>query len=295
MRTDLERSFARNGLPEEPRAPVVNSLVALDFAEETVREAQRGRRTAIIVMSLLIVVCAVQAAAIAIMLPLKETVPYTIVVDRQTGYMETARGLQSGALKDDSAVLQSLLAQYVLQRETFDPADFEDRYRRVALWSTGQARTDYIAGYQPGPASVLADKRNGTVITARVKNIELMAPGQARVRYDLTRRDPGLAPAMTEWQAVLRYQFTGAPLKMSDRLINPLGFQVTSYRADAVWLASPEIAAAVRGTPAGTAEREPGPDVLPAPAQGGAASTSAAEGSASVGPGSRRAPAGPAP
>src|SRR5262249_20439405 len=88
-----------------------------DWAEPALIQERRGRKTAWVIASLLIFVCCVQAAAIAIMLPLKEVVPYTVLVDRQTGYVETARGVQLGNLAEDQAVVESMLAQYVLARE----------------------------------------------------------------------------------------------------------------------------------------------------------------------------------
>src|SRR5262245_48118202 len=98
------------------------------WIEHNIEQERRRRKTAWIVAIILIVVCAAQAAAIAIMLPLKEVVPYTVLVDRQTGYVETATGVKLGALAEDQAIVESMVAQYVLARETFDPSDFKDRY-----------------------------------------------------------------------------------------------------------------------------------------------------------------------
>jgi type IV secretion system protein VirB8 len=241
---ELERRYIDEN-PVEAAAVRAQAVAALDFAEETVREAQTSRRHAWWVTALLILTCAAQAAAIAIMLPLKDVVPYTILVDKQTGYMETVRGIQVGALKDDEAVVASFLAQYVLQRETFDPADFEERYKRVALWSTDQARTDYIDSYKSGPQSVLAGMRPGSTVAVRVKNIDILSNNTARVRFDLTQRDPGYAPETAVYQTFVTFRFTGAPMRMEDRLVNPLGFQVTGYRRDAEFVTAAAQAPAV--------------------------------------------------
>ena len=262
MSTDLERRHGAAPPAEDYRGvQTVQVTEALDFAEETVREAQTSRRYAWIVTAVLIVICGAQAAAIAIMLPLKEVVPYTILVDKQTGYMEAARGLEPGALKDDHAVVESFLAQYVLQRETFDPADFAGRFKRVALWSAGQARSDYVASYRAGgPDSVLTGMRPGAVITATIKNIELLSATTARVRYDLIRRDPGADPLTSDWQALVTFRFTGAPMRMADRLINPLGFQVTAFRRDGEWRApAAKAASAIPAAPAAPTRAEIGP------------------------------------
>ncbi len=262
MSTDIDRRYA--GLPPTDAyrgGHAVETTAALDFAEETVREAQGSRRRAWIVTVILIVICGAQAAAIAIMLPLKEVVPYTILVDKQTGYMETVRGIETGALQDDQAVVSSFLAQYVLQRETFDPADFDERYRRVALWSADDARNAYVQSYRAGgPDSILSGMRPGTLITTTVKHIEILTANTARVRFDLTRRDPGADPATADWQALISFRFTGAPMRMEDRLINPLGFQVTGYRRDGEWAAPAAPALPPVADLKGTA-----PDVAAAP------------------------------
>jgi type IV secretion system protein VirB8 len=188
------------------------------------------------------------------MLPLKEVVPYTVLVDKQTGYVETARGVQLGNLAEDQAIVESMLAQYVLARETFDPADFAERYERVALWSLGPAREQYVGQYQSGSAdSILSDLRPGTTVKVIVKNIELLTDGTARVRFEAQRRDANAQPVSTDWQTIVSFRFTGQPMKTEDRLLNPLGFQVTGYRRDSEMTAPVAAPAPAPATPAATA------------------------------------------
>ena len=183
---------------------------------------------------MLIFVCCVQAAAIAMMLPLKEVVPYTVLVDKQTGYVETARGVKIGDLAEDQAIVESMLAQYVLARETFDPADFAERYDRVALWSLGPARDQYVAQYQAGAAdSILGGLRPGHDGQG---DRQAHRPADRRDGARAVRDRSGATRAPTrcasDWQAVVSFRFTGQPMRTEDRLLNPLGFQVTGYRRD---------------------------------------------------------------
>jgi type IV secretion system protein VirB8 len=216
-----------------------------DWVERALIQERRGRKAAWMIACLLIFVCCVQAAAIAVMLPLKEVVPYTVLVDKQTGYVETARGVQLGALAEDRAIVDSMLAQYVLARETFDPADFRERYERVALWSLGPARDQYVGQFQSGSAdSILGSIRPGTTVKVAVKNIELLTDGTARVRFETQRRDANADPVVADWQTIVSFRFTGEPMKTEDRLLNPLGFQVTGYRRDSEMIAAPAPTAA---------------------------------------------------
>lgn len=232
-RTDITPSASRLPAAGSVVADERTALAAEVWRDEALASARSGRRIAWIVASIMIVVCAVQAAGLALLLPLKEVVPYTVLVDRQTGYVETARGVRLGDLDDEQAVIHSMLAQYVLARETFDPADFAERYARTALWSLGPARTDYVEQYQVGSSgSILADLSPGSVIRISIAAINLLSQDTAEVRFNATLNASGREASVTMWRAVVSYQFTGAPMKMEDRLLNPLGFQVTAYRKD---------------------------------------------------------------
>jgi type IV secretion system protein VirB8 len=62
----------------------------------------------------------------------------------------------------------------------------------------------------------------------------MLSDGTALVRFDTLRQDrSGYADTGQPWVAVVRYRFVDAPMQLDDRLINPLGFQVVSYRRDA--------------------------------------------------------------
>lgn len=241
---EVEPLFRHLPVPSVAREPLLLTRRRDDVSEwmERALEQERGgRRAAWILVCVLIVVVAAQAAAIAVMLPMKEVVPYTVLVDRQTGYVETARGLELGSLSEDRAVVDAMLAQYVMARETFDPADFADRYDRVALWSLGTAREAYVAQFQPGAENVLDQLRPGTVVRVTVKRIDLLTAETARVRFETERREAGGQPIRTDWQSVVSFRFTGQPMKQEHRLLNPLGFQVTGYRRDAEMIGGADV------------------------------------------------------
>lgn len=194
--------------------------------------ASRGR--AYWVAGIAIALALLEALALAALTPLKTVVPYTITVDRQTGAAQLARGIELGPLNQNEALLQSVLAQYVIARETLAAADIAANYRKVGLWSAGTARTDYLRGMdRSNPASVLNGATAATEITTTIKSIAPLSPTSALVRFSTDRREGDGPVARSDWEAVMQFAFTGGPLSMEDRLINPLGFQVTYYRRDA--------------------------------------------------------------
>jgi type IV secretion system protein VirB8 len=206
------------------------------------------------VACVLFVICAAQAAAIALLLPLKEVVPYTILVDRQTGYAETVRGVDIGALAEDEAITQSFLAQYVLNRETYDAVDLAERYERVALWSDGEARASYVDSYRSdNPSSLPLIFPSGATVEITIKSVEILTLNSARVRFETRTTIPGRDAERADYQAVMSFRYKNAAMRMEDRLVNPLGFQVLTYRRDAETIspvpAEPEPAPASRQVP----------------------------------------------
>lgn len=179
-------------------------------------------------------IAVLEALALALLMPLKTVVPYTITVDRQTGAAALARGIQLGPLSQNDALLQSVLAQYVIARETLDATDLAANYRKVGLWSAGSARTDYLRIMdRRNPTSPLNGATAATLVQTTVKQVTVMSPTSALVRFSTDRRDGDGPVTRTDWATVIQFAFTGGPLSMEDRLINPLGFQVTHYRRDA--------------------------------------------------------------
>jgi type IV secretion system protein VirB8 len=221
--------FARTGT--DPR-PIKD---AATWSMDTNGALKASRRLAWIVAGVAAFIATLEAVALAALAPLKTVVPYTITVDRQTGYVETANGLKAGGLTQDQAVIQSFLAQYVLARETFDATDLQEAYRKVILWSAADARDQYQRLMQrTAPDSPLNLYSPTTLVSTTVKTVALLSPTTALVRFDTVRREAGgAAGAPQSWSAVVAFRFNSAPARMADRFINPLGFQVTRYRRDA--------------------------------------------------------------
>lgn len=193
-----------------------------------------SRRTAWIVASVATGVAALEALALVALLPLKTVVPYTVMVDKATGYSTVLDGTHPQVLKPQSALTQSMLAQYVIARETFDISTIAEQYRKVGLWSEGEARSEYLALM---PISNAQSPMNlyprSAIISVTVDSVALVGPDTAQVRFVTDRRDsPTAASVRTAYVAQIRYRFAGEPMVMDDRLTNPLGFEVAHYRRD---------------------------------------------------------------
>ena len=205
------------------------------WADDRVTAIEASRRIAWIAAIIACLVALCLAVAIFLMLPLKTVVPYTLLVDRQTGYVQALDPIARSRIAPDAALTQSFLVQYVLAREGFDRATIQSDYRRVLLWSEGDARRDYDSGIQvSNPASPLVVLPRDTVIEARVRSVSSLGSGASLVRFETIRRDRGGAAQPPQlWASVVRYRYSDGPMSTEDRFLNPLGFTVTRYRRNA--------------------------------------------------------------
>lgn len=176
-----------------------------------------------------------EALALVLLTPLKTVEPYTLMVDRTTGYVQALKPLDQAKITPDAALTQSFLVQYVIGREGFDMATLNANYRKVVLFSADNARSSYLQQMQvSNPASPLAALPRTTVVDVHVKSVSPIGPSTALVRFDTVRTDSGAQPQLpSSWVAVIHYHYSQAPMSLEDRFVNPLGFQVTSYRKDA--------------------------------------------------------------
>ena len=212
------------------------------WAHDRDRALLRSRRLAWYAVGGIAAVALLEGIALVMLMPLKTTATVAMLVDRTTGYTQMVDPAAPRRIRADRALLDSLLAQYVTGREGYDRATLAEAYRKVTLWSSGQARASYLAAADPhnadGPAMRLPP---GQTMAVRVKSVSLLSPRTAMVRFETTRRtrDGGTVGARS-WVAVVGFRFADGRMAVEDQFLNPLGFQVTTYRRDAESPALPD-------------------------------------------------------
>lgn len=204
------------------------------WATDKIGALRRSCRIAWIVAAVAIVVAVSEAVALIVLMPLKTVVPYTLMVDRTTGFVQALQPLDPGQITPDRSLVQSMLVQYVIARESFDIATLQANYEKVGLWSAERARNDYLNLMQvsnlDGPLTLYPRR---SIVEVRVKSVSRLNSQSALVRFETVRRDEGgqYQPAQP-WVAIVQYRFSGEPMSAEDRFLNPLGFQVLEYRRD---------------------------------------------------------------
>jgi type IV secretion system protein VirB8 len=206
---------------------------ARSWDADRLRAAERSRRLAWSAAGVLAALSIASVSAVAVLTPLKTVEPYVVRVDRATGAVDVMTGLKGGKdLTYEEAVTKSFLATYVRARESWLPSAAEANFRQVSIMSTPEEQQRWAAFFRPSnPASPQTAYGPATEVQVEVRAISFVSPKVASVRFHRELRQGGQVTG-SDWIATLAFAYAKAPMSEADRLRNPLGFQVSSYRAD---------------------------------------------------------------
>lgn len=199
-----------------------------------ISEIEKSRKTAWRVATVAGATTLVMAVALSLLTPLKKTEPFVIRVDNSTGIVDVVESLNDGKVNYDEAVNKFFTQWYVRYREGYSMELSEDYYSYVGMLSAPAEQKKYFDYFQPkNPLSPLNVFGKTAKVKLRIKSTSFIKENVALVRYVKdVYRDGADKPESTHWAATITFKYSGAPMKESERAINPLGFQVSEYRND---------------------------------------------------------------
>lgn len=195
----------------------------------------RRERTAWGVATLFGLIAVGELAGLLMLLPLKETAAYLTIVDRDTGIAERTVEIERAGIEYEDAVKQSLIFNYVMDRETYDGNDNERRILKVYRQSAGPAQQALRALWTEGNANYPPDLYGMTAkITIDVLSVNQITANTAQVRFSKTLTMPGEDDRIGNFYATVTHDFVPSQQSAVELVWeNPFGFTVTDYRVAA--------------------------------------------------------------
>jgi len=207
---------------------------AMTWEASRVQQMERSEQRAWRIAFSAAVLVILSWVAIVLMLPLKETVPYVVRVDSATGIADIMTTLNSEKIEFDEVMDRYWLARYVRARESYDWYTLEEDYTTVGLLSATDVGRLYATQFV-GDTSIEKRNANRIRITVEIVSIVPTPHHTATVRYRTRTAPPdGSSPPVTATHiATIAYTYKRPSVMPGrDRLINPFGFVVLSYRTD---------------------------------------------------------------
>ncbi len=200
--------------------------------DEVVR-AQRSERRAWLFAGFGMATALAAVTAVALLTPLKTVEPFVVRVDANTGATDIVTRLTDQKETYDEAIDKYFLARYVDYRNAYSDAMAYPDYDAVTTMSAPQVANAYFEQIKPSnPHSPTAVYGKDGQVDVSVNAIAFLGHGVAQVRFTRTERLPNAQARTTRWIATISYRYLNPPTSEKDRLVDPIGFQVSDYRLD---------------------------------------------------------------
>lgn len=226
-------TFKARQLPADPAVMTAYFEQVASYEADRVKSAKRMGRAGVIIGAIGALIGVAGMGAVAALAPLKTVLPLAFRVDNTTGAVEQVFDIQGGEMAATDASTRYFLWQYVRHRQSYSAPEAQAAFENVALMSSPQVQADYAAAFKgsnPNSPQVLLG-RDGSA-SVRWVSTSLLAPRLAQVRFAQLERKGGVQLPEKRMVATIAFTFSPADLSSSALNVNPLGFIVTSYRAD---------------------------------------------------------------
>jgi type IV secretion system protein VirB8 len=183
--------------------------------------------------------CAIASAlALALLMPLKQAIPYLVRVDGSTGIVDVVP-VFAGPATPEEAVTRYFLTHYVSVCERFNFATAESDYEECGAFHSAQRNQSWYALWTAtNPNSPLNVHKDGSTVRVQVNSVSFFTRASglndlAQVRYlKAARQGAGAEESLTHWVATIQYAYGEAAKDPKTRRWNPLGFKILDFRTE---------------------------------------------------------------
>lgn len=172
------------------------------------------------------------ALAVVALAPLKTVEPFVIRVDNSTGIVDAVSALKEAPNDYDEAITRYFASLYIRARESFQASEAEHNFYVVSLFSSPGEQNRFAKWYAGNNPESPQNTYQNMVVAVTIKSISFLSNEIVQVRYYKTIRESNGKEQISHWISTMKYSYINAQISTQDRLINPLGFQVSEYRSD---------------------------------------------------------------
>lgn len=188
---------------------------------------ERNLRQYLFVLNIIfVIVIILLTLTLFFLLPLKEKQPYLVFFSNAENNFVRVEPANYD-IRADEALLKSIIAGYVLKRETINRIDDIQRYEEVRLQSANKV-WDTFNNLVSQKSSIYGTK--GIYRDIKIINTSILSKNVATVDFTATIAQEGSAEkSYKRYRATLSYDFKNQELNFNSMPNNPTGFIVNDY------------------------------------------------------------------
>ncbi|AHX04882.1 VirB8 family type IV secretion system protein [Ehrlichia japonica] len=159
--------------------------------------------------------------------------PFVVEIEKKSGITTLVNPISVKQYSADEVLNNHFIIEYVRSRELFDPNNFQyNYYTKVRLFSNQTIYSEFRNWIRlSNPASPLNLYANVTSGHLKIRSLQHLRPGNVQIRFSLEFNHPN-GTIKKDRIATLSFEYATLEMNEQERQINPLGFQITYYRAD---------------------------------------------------------------
>ncbi|MDM8335617.1 VirB8 family type IV secretion system protein [Wolbachia pipientis] len=213
-----------------------NELLDKDISWNSSRYSTVVAQRNILLLFTLVLLMAISVGILAIFkISTSSTIePFVIEIEKKSGIVQLVDPVTVKQYSADEVLNNHFIAEYIKSREVFDPYNYNyNYYTKVRLFSSSNVYREFRSYINSQSMNDLFNLYSDFVKNEfKVRSIQKLDDDTFQVRFtvEFTRKDG--SSIRKNKIVIMSYRY--APLEMNDqqRYINPLGFQVISYRVD---------------------------------------------------------------
>lgn len=174
---------------------------------------------------LLIAIVVIELILIITLFPLKEKEPYLVGFSNATqNFVHIEKANET--ITANEALIRNLLGSYIINRETINHFDDEERYEVIRMQSTGKVWKVF--------ENIVAQENSvygNSHLTREVKivNIAKWKNGYANAEVAITLLSQGIIQSQKRYKITIMYKFNTIEIDFDSLPKNPTGFEVQEY------------------------------------------------------------------
>ena len=212
-----------------------NQSKALDFESSRLYIIDKSNKRAWLVTFIFGFISLLLTIAIIVMLPLKKVDLAVVKVDKN-GFLDVITNIQEEILTTSEAWDKHFIYKYVKTREQYFYNILNQDYETTQLYSSKKVADNYIEEMTNEKYGKTSIYKNNVELDVNILSIVLNESNGTRtstIRAEIIKKDASSENIEKNIKVItLAYEYLPIKLNTKNRLENPLGFVVSSYRVD---------------------------------------------------------------
>ncbi|ECP6302855.1 type IV secretion system protein [Campylobacter jejuni] len=208
---------------------------AIDYEASFRYLIEKSNKRAWLIAFVSIFIAILSIVAVVLLTPLKTIEPYVIRVDNTTGMVDILTMLNEKEITENEALDKYFISQYVKAREGYYYDLLNQDYLLTQLMSSEKVANEYRALYE-GENARDQILKNSNEVQVNILSIVLGESNGVKtstIRANIITKNLNTRGTTQVTKVItLSYEYVLAKASEENRILNPLGFKVLTYRID---------------------------------------------------------------